>query len=57
MDRETLSLSNVLTVQKRDRQGRDLRVQELNGAHASSVVGSDVTCSAAFHSVARGAIT
>ena len=57
MAKETQSLLNVLTVQKRDRQGRDLRVQELNGAHALSAVGSDATYSAAFHSVARGAIT
>ena len=56
MAKETQSLLNVLTVQKRDRQGQDSRAQELNGAHALSAVGSDATYSAAFHSVARGAI-
>ena len=48
--------SSARTVRRKDRQGRDSRAQARNGARASCAAGSDVTCSAAYPSAARGAI-
>ena len=56
MENEIPSLSNAPTVQKRDRQGQDLKAQGHSGAHASSAAGLGVTFCAAYHSAARGAI-
>ena len=49
--------SNAQTARKKDRQGRDLKVQDHSGVRASSAAGSDVMCFVAFRSAARDAIT